>query len=173
MKALNIDQTILSRRSEIVAALRMIIAGEGVIETEISRRPYERRRLTAYANLPMVVVLPSTVDELRAVLAYCYAHDVKVVPRGAGTSLSGGSLPLQDGVLISMMKFNKIKETDFENRLAVVEPGVTNSAITPRGRTSRLLLCAGPFLADRLLDRRQCGRKLRRRALPKIWAHHQ
>ncbi|MEJ0093016.1 MAG: FAD-linked oxidase C-terminal domain-containing protein [Methylocella sp.] len=130
MKALNIDQTILSRRSEIVAALRAIIAGEGVIETEVSRRPYESDALTAYANLPMVVVLPSTVDELRAVLAYCYAHDVKVVPRGAGTSLSGGSLPLQDGVLISMMKFNKIKEIDFENRLAVVEPGVTNSAIT-------------------------------------------
>ena len=63
-------------------------------------------------------------------LAYCYENDVKVVPRGAGTSLSGGALPLQDGVLISMMKFNQIKEIDFDNRIAVVEPGVTNAAIT-------------------------------------------
>jgi glycolate oxidase len=130
MKALDVDQTILSRRNEIVAALRKIIPGEGVIEAEISRRPYESDGFSSYANLPMVVVLPSTVAELRAVLAYCHAHDVKVVPRGAGTSLSGGALPLEDGVLISMMKFNKIKEIDFENRLAVVEPGVTNLAIT-------------------------------------------
>ncbi|VTZ50211.1 glycolate oxidase subunit, FAD-linked [Methylocella tundrae] len=130
MKPMDVDQTILARRETIIAALRKIVRGEGVIDNEIGRRPYESDGFTAYANLPLAVVLPSSVEELQAVLSYCHAHDVKVVPRGAGTSLSGGSLPLQDGVLISMMKFNKIKEIDFENRFAVVEPGVTNSAIT-------------------------------------------
>ncbi|PNG26571.1 FAD-linked oxidase C-terminal domain-containing protein [Methylocella silvestris] len=130
MKALDIDQSIMARRREIVAALRAIIPGEAVIDAEIGRRPYESDGFTAYANLPLVVVLPSTTAELQAVLRYCYANAIKVVPRGAGTSLSGGALPLVDGVLISMMKFNKIKEIDFENRCAVVEPGVTNAAIS-------------------------------------------
>jgi glycolate oxidase len=78
----------------------------------------------------MVVVLPETVDEVSAILRYCHDNDVKVVPRGAGTSLSGGAIPLEDGLLLSMMKFNRVKEIDFTNRVAVVEPGVTNLAIT-------------------------------------------
>jgi glycolate oxidase len=75
-------------------------------------------------------VLPETVAEVSAVLRWCYEAGVKVVPRGAGTSLSGGALPLGDGVLMSMMKFNRVKRIDFENRVAVVEPGVTNLAVT-------------------------------------------
>jgi glycolate oxidase len=130
MKAIDIDETVLARRAKIVAALRHIVPGEGVIEQETGRRPYETDGLTAYRALPMVVVLPETVKQVQAVLTYCYENNVKVVPRGAGTSLSGGALPLEDGVLISMMKFNRIKEIDFDNRIAVVEPGVTNLAIT-------------------------------------------
>ena len=98
-------------------------------------RPYESDGLTAYRALPMVVVLPDSVAQVRAVLAYCHREGVKVVPRGAGTSLSGGALPLEDGVLLSMTKFNKIKEIDFANRFAVVEPGVTNLAISQRSST--------------------------------------
>src|ERR1700731_1263945 len=130
MKTMDVDATVLALRAKIVAALRSIVPGEGVIEQETGRRPYESDGLTAYRALPMVVVLPDSVAQVRAVLAYCYEHNVKVVPRGAGTSLSGGALPLADGVLLSMMKFNKIKEIDFANRFAVVEPGVTNLAIT-------------------------------------------
>jgi glycolate oxidase len=130
MKPMDVDETVLARRAKIVAALRSIVPGEGVIEQETGRRPYESDGLTAYRALPMVVVLPDSVAQVRAVLAYCYEHNVKVVPRGAGTSLSGGALPLADGVLLSMMKFNKIKEIDFANRFAIVEPGVTNLAIT-------------------------------------------
>jgi FAD binding domain len=106
MQALPVDETVLARRANIVAALRSIVPGEGVIEQETGRRPYESDGLTAYRALPMVVVLPDSVAQIRAVLAYCYEHNVKVVPRGAGTSLSGGTLPLEDGVLLSMMKFN-------------------------------------------------------------------
>jgi glycolate oxidase len=130
MKPMDVDPAIMARRGEIVAALRKIVRGEGVVDGEIGRRPYESDAFTAYANLPLAVVLPSSIEELQSVLAWCYANDVKVVPRGAGTSLSGGALPLRDGVLISMMKFNRIKEIDFDNRIAIVEPGVTNAAIT-------------------------------------------
>ncbi|HVD74639.1 MAG TPA: FAD-linked oxidase C-terminal domain-containing protein [Xanthobacteraceae bacterium] len=124
------DQTVLSRRGRIVAGLRAIVPGEGVIAAEREMRPYESDGLTAYRQLPMVVVLPETTQQVSRVLAFCHAERIKVVPRGAGTSLSGGALPLEDGVLLGMAKFNRIREIDFANRVAVVEPGVTNLAVT-------------------------------------------
>src|SRR5919197_4690045 len=124
------DQGIIARRDEIAAALRQIVPGEGVILSEPERRAYESDGLTAYHQPPLVVVLPSTVAEVAAVLRHCKAEGIKVVPRGAGTSLSGGALPLADGVLLGMAKFNRIREIDFANRIAVVEPGVTNLAVT-------------------------------------------
>src|SRR5213595_907899 len=124
------DQTVLARRERIVAALRAIVPGEGVIAAEREMRPYEADGLTAYRQLPMVVVLPETTEQVSAVLRYCHAHGIKVVPRGAGTSLSGGALPLADGVLLGMAKFNRIREIDFDNRVVVAEPGVTNLAVS-------------------------------------------
>ena len=125
-----LDEAVLARRERIVAALRAIVPGEGVIATEREMRPYEADGLTAYRQLPMVVVLPDTTEQVSRVLAFCHAEAIKVVPRGAGTSLSGGALPLADGVLLGMAKFNRIREIDFANRIAVVEPGVTNLAVT-------------------------------------------
>ena len=125
-----LDEAVLARRQEIVAELRRIVPGEGVIDAEAGLRPYESDGLTAYRQLPMVVVLPETVEQVSAILAYCHREGVRVVPRGAGTSLSGGALPLGDGVLMSMMKFNRVKEIDYETRVAVVQPGVTNLGIT-------------------------------------------
>jgi len=124
------DTNVLGRREEIVAALREIVPGEGVISAEAGRRAYESDGLTAYRQLPMIVVLPSTTEQVSQVLRYCQAHSVKVVPRGAGTSLSGGALPLEDGVLLGLGKFNRILEIDLENRCAVVQPGVTNLGVT-------------------------------------------
>jgi glycolate oxidase len=124
------DEAVLARRAEIVAALKRIVPGEGVIASEQAMRPYESDGLTAYRQLPMVVVLPETTEQVAGVLSYCYREGVKVVPRGAGTSLSGGALPLGDGVLLGMAKFNRIREIDFDNRVAVVEPGVTNLAVS-------------------------------------------
>src|SRR6516164_2476879 len=121
---------VLSRRAEIVRELRAIVPGEGVIDTVAEMRPYESDGLTAYRQLPMVVVLPETTEQVSRVLALCHAEGIRVVPRGAGTSLSGGALPLVDGVLLGMAKFNRIREIDFANRVAVVEPGVTNLAVT-------------------------------------------
>jgi glycolate oxidase len=125
-----LDQAVLERRGEIVRALRTIVPGEGVIEDRRGLAPYESDGLTAYRQHPLVVVLPETVEQVSRVLAYCHAHGIRVVPRGAGTSLSGGALPLGDGVLLSMMKFNRVLDIDFANRAAVVQPGVTNLGIT-------------------------------------------
>jgi glycolate oxidase len=101
-----------------------------VIVAEAERRAYESDGLTAYHQLPMVVVLPSRVDQVSAVLRYCKEMGVKIVPRGAGTSLSGGALPLADGVLLGMAKFNRILEIDYDNRCVVAQPGVTNLGLT-------------------------------------------
>jgi glycolate oxidase len=124
------EQHVLARRDEIVAALRAIVPGEGVIANEREMKPYESDGLTAYQQMPMVVVLPDTVEQVARVLRYCHEHGVRVVPRGAGTSLSGGALPLADGVLLGLGKFNRIRAIDYENRVVVAEPGVTNLAIT-------------------------------------------
>jgi glycolate oxidase len=124
------DEAVLARRAEIVAALQSIVPGEGVIASEEAMRPYESDGLTAYRQLPMVVVLPETTGQVAAVLKYCHREGIKVVPRGSGTSLSGGALPLGDGVLLGLSKFKRIREIDFENRVAVVEPGVTNLAVS-------------------------------------------
>jgi glycolate oxidase len=124
------DGAVLARREQIVKALRTMVPGEGVIASTREMKPFETDGLTAYHQLPMVVVLPETTEQVSQVLAYCHAEGIKVVPRGAGTSLSGGALPLADGVLLGMAKFNKIKDIDFDNRVAVVEPGVTNLAVS-------------------------------------------
>src|SRR6516225_5541880 len=124
------DPAIFPRRNEIIEALRKIVPGEGVIGSESERRVYESDGLTAYSQLPLVVVLPSTVEQVSAVLRYCKDMGIKVVPRGAGTSLSGGALPLADGALLGMAKFNRVLEIDYDNRCVVAQPGVTNLAIT-------------------------------------------
>jgi len=125
-----LDPDVLERRVDIVSALRAIVPGEGVIDEFDELRAYESDALTAYAQVPLAVVLPSTTTQVVDILRYCSAQNVNVVPRGAGTSLSGGALPLGDGIVLGMAKFNRILEIDFENRCAVVQPGVTNIAIT-------------------------------------------
>ena len=124
------DRAVLRRREEIVAALRAIVPGDGVIAGEREMRPFESDGLTAYRQVPLVVALPSTTEQVSRVLRYCHENNVKVVPRGAGTSLSGGALPLEDGVLLGMAKFSRIREIDFDNRVVVAEPGVTNLGIS-------------------------------------------
>ncbi len=124
------DQDMIARRAEIAAALRAIVPGEGVIEDPDGLRPYESDGLTAYRQPPLLVVLPETTQQVSRILAWCHAQGVKVVPRGSGTSLSGGALPLADAVLLGLGKFKRVIDIDYENRIAVVQPGVTNLAIT-------------------------------------------
>ncbi|WP_445682719.1 FAD-linked oxidase C-terminal domain-containing protein [Radicibacter daui] len=124
------DADVLRRRQEIAAALSRIVPGEGVITVPTALKPYESDALTAYRQTPLMVVLPETVQQVSAVLRYCHEHGVRVVPRGSGTSLSGGSLPLADAVLLGMGKFNRVLDIDYANRTVTAQPGVTNLAIT-------------------------------------------
>jgi len=120
----------LAKRELIIAAMHAIVPGEGVITEPNELRPWESDGLTAYRQPPMLVVLPETVEQVSAVLRWCHDEGVKVVPRGSGTSLSGGALPLADAVLLGMGKFKRVLDVDYEDRIAVVQPGVTNLAIT-------------------------------------------
>ena len=124
------DKIVLSRRTEIIAALRSIVPGEGVIAEEEELRAYECDGLTAYRQLPMIVVLPETTAQVSEILTYCHGEGIKIVPRGAGTSLSGGALPLEDGITLGLGKFNRILDIDYDNRCVTAQPGVTNLAIT-------------------------------------------
>ncbi len=124
------DAAVIARRAAIAADLARIVPGEGVIVAEDERRAYESDGLTAYRQSPLLVVLPSTTAQVCDVLRYCREHGVKVVPRGAGTSLSGGALPLADGIILGMGKFNRILEIDYANRCVVAQPGVTNLGIS-------------------------------------------
>lgn len=124
------DAETLAKRERIARALRAIVPGEGVIDAPEALRPWESDGLTAYRQPPLMVVLPETTAQVSAVLKWCHAEGVKVVPRGAGTSLSGGALPLADAVLLGLGKFKRVIEVDYEDRVAVVQPGVTNLAIT-------------------------------------------
>ena len=123
------DGRVLARRAEIARALAAVVP-DGVIEDRDALRVYESDGLTAYRQPPMLVVLPRTTEQVSAILAWCHTQGVKVVPRGSGTSLSGGALPLEDAVLLGMARFNQVLEIDYADRLAVVQPGVTNLAVT-------------------------------------------
>ncbi len=124
------DSNIISQRRKIVERLRAIVPGEGVIADEEELRAYECDGLTAYRQPPLVAVLPSTTAQVAEILKTCKEMGVKIVPRGAGTSLSGGALPLADGVLLGLGKFNKILDIDYDNRCVTAQPGVTNLGIS-------------------------------------------
>ncbi|MBO6827062.1 MAG: FAD-binding protein [Sneathiella sp.] len=125
------DEEVLAKRDYLIDELRKIVNDpEGVIDQEAGLRAFECDGLSAYRQLPMIAVLPEDKQEIAEILKLCAREKVNVVPRGAGTSLSGGALPLADGVLLGLGKFNRILEVDYDNRCAVVQPGVTNLAIT-------------------------------------------
>ena len=123
------DAGTIARRRAIAADLERLVPG-GVIEDETALRAYECDGLSAYRQLPLLVVLPSTTAQVSAVMAYCHREGVKIVPRGGGTSLSGGSMPLADAITISLGKFNKVLDIDYANRCVVVQSGVTNLGIS-------------------------------------------
>src|SRR5258705_9150602 len=138
------DQAVLARREAIVAALRAIVPGEGVLDTAAEMLPYESDGLMAYRKPQMVVVLHDTTEQVSKVLKYCCEQGIKVVPRGYGTSLYGGALPLADGVLLGLGKFKRIREIDFDNRVVVTEPGVTNLAISQAVAHARFYYAPDP-----------------------------
>ncbi len=123
-------QDVLARREAIVAGLRALLPETGVIAEPLRLKPYETDGLSAYRQVPLAVVLPETTEQVAAVLAYLHQQGVRIVPRGAGTSLSGGALPMADAVVVGMMRMNRILDIDYANRAALVQAGVTNIGIT-------------------------------------------
>jgi glycolate oxidase len=121
---------VMARRDEIVAGLRALLPASGVISEPLRLKPYETDGLPAYRQSPLAVALPETTEQVAAVLALCHLMGVRVIPRGAGTSLSGGALPLADSVVLGLMRMNQILDIDYADRCATVQAGVTNIAIT-------------------------------------------
>ncbi len=125
-----LPQVDFQRQEKVAQALRAFLPARSVLWQEEDTRPYECDGLTAYRRLPMVVALPETEEQVQRVLKVCHSMDVPVVPRGAGTGLSGGALPPGDGVLLSLAKFMRVVRVDPVARIAVVQPGVRNAAIS-------------------------------------------
>ena len=124
------DKATLGRSAEIIADLKRIAGEVAVIADEDGRRTFETDGLTAYRAMPLAVVLPDTTELVAEVLRYCHREKIKVVARGAGTSLCGGALPLEDAVVIGVSRMSKVLEIDYDNRFARVESGITNLAIS-------------------------------------------
>jgi len=117
-------------RSALVTAFHSILSADAILHDPEQLKPYECDGLTAYRQTPLVVVLPETIEQVQRILRLCAEKQVPVVARGAGTGLSGGALPLADGVLLVLAKFNRIISIDTDNRTARVQPGVRNLAIS-------------------------------------------
>ena len=126
----NPDRQTIARRRHIVRDLTELVGADAVIADDDGRRAYETDALTAYTKMPLAVVLPGSTAEVASVLRYCQANALKVFPRGAGTSLCGGALPSEDGIVVCVAKMNKVLETDFTNRVMRVEAGITNLGIS-------------------------------------------
>ena len=121
---------VIARRAEIVAGLQALLPASGVISETLRLKPYETDGLPAYRQVPLAVALPETTEQVAAVLAFCHKNGVRVVPRGAGTGLAGGALPMSDSVVVGLMRMNRILDIDYADRCATVQAGVTNIGIT-------------------------------------------
>jgi glycolate oxidase len=125
------DRAIIARRLAIVEGLRRLVGpGCALITDEDGRRAYETDALTAYRRLPLAVALPSSTEEVARLLRFCHRNGIKVVARGAGTSLSGGALPAEDALVVGVSRMSRILEIDYMNRIARVETGITNLAVS-------------------------------------------
>ncbi len=126
----NPSKFVLDKKAHIVSRLQSVLPTDAVIHEEQETRAYECDALTAYKCPPMVAVLPSTTDEVSAVLKICHEEGVPVVPRGSGTSLAGGAMPTADCVILGVAKLTEVLETDYENRFIRVQSGRTNLSVT-------------------------------------------
>ncbi len=121
---------IVARRDAIIRDLQHLIGPQSVIGDHDGRRAFETDGLTAYRCMPLAVVLPLTTDDVSKVLAYCHKNKIKVIARGAGTSLCGGALPAEDAIVVGLSKMNKVLDINYLDRTARVEVGITNLAIS-------------------------------------------
>ena len=138
------DPALVSARADLVRELRGFLPADSVLEQEEELHPYECDGLSAYRQLPLLTVLPRTVEEVQRIMRRCHDREVPVVARGAGTGLSGGALPLATGVLLGLARFNRILEIDPIARTARVQPGVRNLAISEATKAHGLYYAPDP-----------------------------
>lgn len=131
-------------QQQFVAQLKTFLPAHCVLWKEEETSPYECDGLSIYRQLPMIVVLPETEEQVSEVLKLCHVQQVPVVARGAGTGLSGGAMPMSNGVLLGLSKLNKILKLDPHARTAVVQPGVRNLAISEAAAPSGLYYAPDP-----------------------------
>jgi glycolate dehydrogenase FAD-linked subunit len=121
---------ILGRREKLISALKKLLPARAVVAEEAGRRAFETDALTAYKCMPLAVVLPGSTEEVSAVLRFCHLMQIRVVPRGAGTSLAGGALPSEDAIVLCLSRMNKVLEANFDSRYVRVETGITNLGVS-------------------------------------------
>lgn len=138
------DLSIVSRRDAIVADLRKLVGPGVIISDEDGRRAFETDALTAYRRMPLAVALPTSTEEVSRLLRYCHQNRIKVVARGAGTSLSGGALPAEDALVIGVSRMNQVLDLDFPNRTAVLQVGITNLNISEAVKAERFFYAPDP-----------------------------
>ncbi len=132
------------QRSTLIDALRTILVDDAILFEQEDLKPYECDGLSAYRQLPLVVVLPETIPQVQAIVKLCQQHEIPVVARGAGTGLSGGALPHSEGVLLSLARFNQILDINVQQRTARVQPGVRNLAISEAAKKFGLYYAPDP-----------------------------
>lgn len=124
------DIATIEQKDGIIRDLVALIGRDSVVSDDDGRRAYETDALTAYTKVPLAVVLPESTADVVKVLRYCNSNKIKVFPRGAGTSLCGGALPSEDGVVVCVSKMKQVLEVDYPNRYIRVQSGITNLGIS-------------------------------------------
>ena len=124
------DAGILARRDAIISDLKALLPADALVHEPRELVPFETDAFLAYHRVPLAVCLPQTTEDVARVLRYCHENTIPVVPRGAGTSLSGGAIGQEDAIILGLSRMNRILDIDLPNRAAVVEAGVTNIAIS-------------------------------------------
>ena len=138
------NASVLGRREQILSGLSRALRSNAVISDDAGLRAFETDALTAYHSVPLAVVLPRTTAEVCRILKFCHENNVRIVARGAGTSLSGGALPTGDAVVIGLSRMNRVLDVNFLDRTATVEAGITNLGISNAVAHARFFYAPDP-----------------------------
>ena len=138
------DQAIVARRDDIIAGLARLLPADGLVTSDDERRAFETDALTAYRQMPLAVALPTTTEQVAAIMAYCHTNGVKVVARGAGTSLAGGAIGQEDAIILGLSKMSKVLDVNFADRTMQVQAGITNLAISDHVMPERFFYAPDP-----------------------------
>ena len=138
------DQAIVARRDDIITGLARLLPVDGLVTSDDERRAFETDALTAYRKMPLAVALPTTTEQVAAIMAYCHTNGVKVVARGAGTSLAGGAIGQEDAIILGLSKMSKVLDVNFADRTMQVQAGITNLAISDHVMPERFFYAPDP-----------------------------